>query len=129
MKNYFLITSILLAQSVSFALKPIPPIITFLAKTEKGFHLQLEKAPTPQGGRYIQYEILDRKKRVVKSFPVSDTRFDSKAPNGDIHGEKISEETCRSNLKELGSELKKLNFKKVTLTPDECGKKYRNFDS
>lgn len=117
-----LIVSILLVSNFAFAIKPVPPSYTFIAKTAKGLQLRLEEGWSPEGGSYVQYEIVGKKNRVLKQFPISDTQFDAHALKGTVHSEKISETTCRDNLKALEAELKKLKFKKVKVQPDECAK-------
>jgi hypothetical protein len=122
MKKYIFFAMVLFAFEVGICLEPVPPSYIYLKKTPKGFRLRIEDAPTPEGGSYIQYQILNRKKRVIKTFPVSDTQFDAHAANGDIHGEKISLQECQSTAKKIEIELRKLSFKNIKTDFEQCGK-------
>lgn len=125
MRKYFLLAGSLFAFRLAFGLEPVPPSYTSLKKTTSGYLLRIEDAPTPEGGSYIQYQILNKKK-ILKSFPISDTQFDAHATNGQVHGEKISIESCQTNLKDLEVELRKLKFKKVKVNLDQCSKNRRD---
>ncbi len=124
-QKYLLTLTAILAADLILAIEPIPPSYTVLEKTKNAL-IRMEVARTPEGGSYIQYEILNSKKLVLKRFPISDTQFDAHAVDGAIHGEKISAEKCISSLKELDTELKKMKFKKVKIHPDECRRNRKN---
>lgn len=118
-KCLYLFLSFLLCKSV-LALEPIPPSHFTLKKLKNGLLLRVEEAYSPEGGSYIQYQILNKKRDVVKSFPVSDTQFDVHGPNVDVHSEKISIEACRLKVQELEAELKKHKFTGVKVNYEAC---------
>ena len=118
-KCLFLFLSFVLFKSV-LALEPIPPSRFTLKKLKSGFQVRIEDAPSPEGGSYIQYQILDKNRDIVKSFPVSNTQFDVHGISDDVHSEKISVESCQAKAKELESEMKKLKFKGLKVNIEAC---------
>ncbi len=122
MKTILLLLCCLLSTQV-FAVKPFPPDIHVLA-VSKGNMLRRKINPSPEGGNSVTFQILNKKKILVVNLLVSDTRFNANATN-DVHEEKISEENCRSALKDLEKQIKKYKFKRISIDFTACGKDRR----
>ena len=110
--------SILILSSIVFAMPAIKPRHEILAKKSGRVVLRRTTECSPEGGCLETIDILGRHDMIVKSFEISDMRFD--AGSIDIHAEKISEELCRTHLNELDKEIKKLELKDVSIHIDSC---------